>query len=320
MIYTHLFAKDRFQPHEQWIKDNLLYECIMGSQAYGLNRPDSDIDIVALVMPKHEHLYPQHYGYILGFDQIPNFEHKDVKGEKNRIPLLQISKHSDVEGEWNSLVRFFYLAGLKGSPNLIEILFVRKNLVTFSHKIGWMLRDNAQKFLSIRTFNSFKGYAFQQLERTRKDVQRGKTENPKRQHYLDTFGYDIKQSYHPLRLLDQINQLLDEGTIDLMRNKDECKIMRDGKWGSWDKFYNHIHDQLRLIEEKALKQNAISPKPRLGELKQLLADCIEEWYGNELNMQKSSTEYVSVKQLWDRLDRIEQKLDIDPSLRFNDWD
>jgi hypothetical protein len=308
MIYTELFAKERFNKDEQWIKDNLLYECIMGSQAYGLATPESDIDIVALVMPKEEHLWPQRFGYIPGFETVPNFESKEVKGVGARIPLLQTSTHSDVEGEWNSLVRFFYLAGIKGSPNLIEILFVRRPLVTFGTDIAWKLRDNNHKFLSMRTFHAFKGYSFEQVARIRRCVERGKAETPKRQEYLEKYGYDIKMAYHPLRLLDQLNQLLDEGTIDLMRNKDECKAMRRGEWGDWKTFERVVGERLEAIEKKALNSNAIPPKPMMGDLKVLLSECIEEWYGSELEMQRRTTEYVSVKDLMNRFDKLEEAI------------
>ena len=306
MRYTDLFAKERFGQDEQWMLDNLLYEAVMGSQAYGLATPESDIDIVALVMPKEEHLFPQRYGFIPGFDEVPNFESKEIKGKGKRIELTD-SKHSDVEGEWVSLVRFFYLTGVKGSPNLIETLFVRRNLVTFSTDIGWMLRDNRQKFLSMRTFHAFKGYAFQQVARIRRCVERGKAETPKRQEYLDKWGYDLKMAYHPLRLLDQLNQLLDEGTIDLMRNKEECKAMRKGEWGDFKTFDRVMSERLEALEKKALTTNAISPKPRMGELKVLLAECLESFYGSEHSMKKQ-TEYVSVKDLMERLDKMEERL------------
>ncbi len=308
MRYTDLFAKERFTKEEQWLKDHLLYECVMGSQAYGLATPESDVDVVGLVMPREEHLWPQRFGYVLGFDTVPNFNSKEVKGKGKRIELGPESTHSDVEGEWVSLVRFFYLAGVKGSPNLIETLFVRRNLVTFSTNIGWMLRDNKQKFLSMRTFYAFKGYAFQQVARIRRCVERGKAETPKRQEYLDKWGYDLKMAYHPLRLLDQLNQLLDEGTIDLMRNKEECKAMRKGEWGDFKTFDRVMSERLEALEKKALTTNAIAPKPRLGELKVLLMNCLEEWYGSEGAMKKQ-TEYVSVQDLWDRLDKMEEKID-----------
>jgi len=306
MVYTDLFVKEKFNKDELWIRENLIYETIVGSQAYGLNTPKSDVDIVALVMPREEHLYPQKFGYVLGFDNVPNFESKELKGEKSRIIIP--NTETDLEGEWNSLVRFFYLAGLKGSPNLIECLFVRRHLVTFSTDIGWKLRDNRDKFLSMRTLMAFKGFAFAQIHRMRNDIKRGKTENPKRQYMLEQFGMDVKQGSQILRLLDQINQLLDTGTIDLMNNKEEAKSMREGTWGTWDRFEKYTLERIELLEKKSLTTNAISPKPRTGELKVLLTECIEEFYGSESGMQRTTNEYVSVKDLWDRLDKMEERL------------
>ncbi len=302
--YTEIFAKERFNESEQWIKDNLLMEVVMGSQAYGLSTAESDVDFVCLVMPKHDMLYPQAYGYVNGFEQSPNFNSKEIKGPGKKLIIDGI----ETEGEWNSLVKFFYLAGVKGSPNLLEVLFTRRALVKYSNDIGWMLRDNKDKFLSMKTFNAFKGYAFQQIQRIKRCVERGKAETPKRQEYLDKYGYDIKMAYHPLRLLDQMNQLLDTGTMDLMNNKEECKAMRLGEWGPWEKFRDDILNRLNLLEEKALRTNALLPKPQTGVLKQLLLDCIEEYYGSEEQMQRQSTEYVTAKSVMEKLDRIERML------------
>ena len=166
-MYTQLFAKQRFTPQEQWIEDNLLLEVISGSHAYGCQTKDSDFDVVGITMNQHQHLFPQNYGYILGFDQIPNFENKECKAD-NKITL---ETGKDVEAAWHSLSNFFYLVS-KGSPNLTEILFVHPTLVTYQHKLGTMIRDRRRDFLSLRMFFSFKGYCFQQLSRIRKEAKR----------------------------------------------------------------------------------------------------------------------------------------------------
>ena len=303
MKYTEQFKKSRFTKEDYWLSDNLLYECVMGSQAYGLSTKESDVDVVGLVMDREDCLFPQKFGYIRNFETEPNFHQKEIKGPGKKLIINDI----ETEIEWNSLTRFFYLAGIKGSPNLIEILFVRRNLVTYSHNIGWMLRDNRHKFISMRTFNALKGYAYQQLMRIKRGVNRGTAETPKRQEYLDKFGYDIKMSYHPLRLLDQLNQLLDEGDMDLMRNKDECRVMRKGEWGTFEQFEKVVTERLNLLENKALSQNALSNKPRSGELKILLQSCIEEWYGSDSEAKKNS-EYVSAEMVFEELKKISNKL------------
>jgi len=183
--FTHKFA-EKFNENEKFIEDNLLYEIIAGSFAYGVNNEDSDYDIVSIFMDKHSDLYPQQYGFVLGFDtEIGRLENKEFKGEGNRI----LHKDVEVEAEWRSLTRFFYLAALKGSPNLVETLFVRSQCIKYMHPSFQIVRDNAAKFISMRTFHAFKGYLHSQFHRIKNNVDRGKTDNPKRQWMLEQYGY-----------------------------------------------------------------------------------------------------------------------------------
>jgi len=76
--------------------------------------------------------------------------------------------------------------------------------------------------------------------------------NEELKQYLNHKSYSTKMAYHPLRLLDELNQLLDEGTIDLMRNKDECKAMRLGEWGTWERYEKVITERIEALEQKAL--------------------------------------------------------------------
>lgn len=183
MNYTQWYAQNgKFQKHEQWLVDNLMLETIVGSHAYGCQVKESDFDVTALILPRYEHLYPQNFGFILGFDTLPDFRRKELKGDKNKV-LIGSNK---VEAEWVSLIEFFVNAGLKGSPNLIECLFVNKELVTVGTKMGWYLRDSRKLFISMKTFHSFKGYANGQMHRIR-------TRNPEtddRKDLISKHGYD----------------------------------------------------------------------------------------------------------------------------------
>lgn len=183
MNYTQWYAQNgKFQKHEQWLVDNLMIETIMGSHAYGCQTNKSDYDILAIVLPKPEHLAPQKYGFILGFDQLPDFKRKELKGKKARVLIGK----QEVEAEWISLIEFFVQAGLKGSPNLIESLFVRKELVTVGTKMGYYLRDQRKLFLSMRTFQAFRGYAIGQMHRIRSR----NPETEERRQIIDKYGMD----------------------------------------------------------------------------------------------------------------------------------
>ena len=188
MNYTEQFIKQgKFSQNDIFIKDCLLLETILGSHAYGCAGENSDYDISAIFMDRHQDLYPQQYGHILGFNNLSRFESKEIKGAGKRIVL---DNGRECEGEWHSLTNFFFLTGVKGSPPLVETLFTRRNWVTIGSDIGWMLRDNRKLFLSAKTFHSFRGYSFGQLSRIRNGHVSGKSDNSTRQVYIDKFGYD----------------------------------------------------------------------------------------------------------------------------------
>jgi hypothetical protein len=295
MNYTQWFAQNgHFQKHEQWLVDNLMLETIVGSYAYGCSNEKSDYDVMAIVLPRHEHLYPQNYGFILGYDNLPKFERKEFKGKKIMIG------DKPFEAEWVSLIEFFVHAGLKGSPNLIEALFVKRELVTVGTKMGWYLRDKRQIFLSMKTFHSFKGYANGQMHR----IRQRNPETDERKALVEKYGYDIKMAYHTLRLLDQLDQILTVGDIDLMRNKEECKAMRSGEWGDFDRFDREFQKRMDHVEELSRKCN-LPPQPQQGSLKKLLAEILEEHYPANSSDKPEGAEYISAKDIKEQLDRIE---------------
>lgn len=299
MNYTQWYAQNgKFQKHEQWLVDNLLLETIVGSHAYGCQvEGKSDYDITAIVLPKHEHLYPQNYGFILGYDSLPEFKRKELKGKKTMIG------EKPFEAEWISLIEFFVHAGLKGSPNLIECLFARRELVTVGTKMGWYLRDNKKLFISMKTFHSFKGYANGQMHR----IRMRNPETDDRKALIEKNGYDTKMAMHTLRLLDQLEQILTIGDIDLMRNKEEGKLMRAGEWGDFDRFEKEFQKRMDYVTELS-RSCSLPPQPQEGALKKLLQEILEEHYSASNKSTQEDT-YVSAKEIDSKLNGISTALD-----------
>jgi len=123
--------------------------------------------------------------------------------------------------------------------------------------------------------------------------------------YYNLKSMNCKMAYHPLRLLNELNQLLDTGEIDLMRNRDECISMRNGTWGNFEKFESTVLKRLELIEEKALKNSSNIPStPNVGSLKVLLQECIEEYYGNLNALSGTDYEFISTKDVMEKLEKI----------------
>ena len=313
MNYTQWYVQNgKFQKHETWILDNLMLESIMGSHVYGCSKEDSDYDIMGIVMPKPEHLMPQNYGFILGFDQLPRFERKELKGKSKRV---EIGKQS-VEAEWISLIEFFVMAGLKGSPNLIEILFTKSNFITVGTKMGHYLRDQRRKFLSMKTYYSFKGYSASQMHR----VRQRNPETLERKEMVEKYGYDLKMVYHIFRLLDNLDQLLTINDIDLMRNKEESKIIRAGEFGPMEYVESEYQRRMAKLDDLVVKCN-LSQLPNQPELKMLLQEILEEHFGslsNFSNASKVGSEFISCSDVMAELKDLKEEISKIPKYE-KDW-
>ena len=290
--------KQKIGKEYAWLKDNLVLETIMGSHAFGTNNADSDFDVSVIVMPKREDVYPQQYGKIIGLDEIKPFTRMELKGPDEKIVD---DNGYNIEIEFISLINFFSLAGFNGSPS-IEVLFTRRNLVTASSKVGWLLRDNNNLFLSLKAVDSIKGFAISQLRRirTKKPVAKDRVA------LIKKYGYDIRMASHVLRTLHESIQLLQKCDMDLMFNNEEYKLMKEGKWGNIDVFEKECQSKLHFIEELYTKTK-LPLEPQGEKLRGLLAKILEEQYGS-LAGAKQEFEYISSKDVMDMLLKIDKKL------------
>lgn len=95
-------------------------------------------------------------------------------------------------------------------------------------------------------------------------------------------GFDVKFAYHTIRLLFEIEQILEEGDLDLRRNSEQLKAIRRG---------DLTEDEVRKIaldKEHALERlyetSQLRYGPDEGAIKQLLIDCLEEHWGSIQNV------------------------------------
>lgn len=122
------------------LMENILYQVITGSTSYGLNTKDSDVDEKCVASLPKEHIFT------LGQD----FE--------------TLSLHDPKDYEIHSLKKFFNL--LKNqNPTITEMVWTLDRFVVKNSKYGQLLRDNREMFLSAGVYESFGGYARQQLMR-----------------------------------------------------------------------------------------------------------------------------------------------------------
>lgn len=104
-------------------------------------------------------------------------------------------------------------------------------------------------------------------------------------------GYSSKFAYHTIRLLNEVEQILTEGDLDLLRNKEQLKSIRRGEW-SKEKVIQYFEDKEKSLEELYLKSE-LPYGPDKDAIRKLLVECIEMHY--DLSEFKDSRSEAEIK-------------------------
>jgi len=253
----------------KWLPDNVLYETMMGSVAYGVSSDMSDVDIYGFCLPPKEDVFPHLRGEIPGFGT-----------QKNRFDQYQ-QHHVESNGrtydmQIYSIVKYFQLA-MENNPNMIDSLFTPINCVLHMSRIGLMVRDARKMFLHKGYFHKARGFAYSQLSKMDRDTAEGK-----RKDIIDKYGYDTKFAYHIVRLLDQTEQVLLTGDINLQRSKEVLKAVRAGMWTK-EKVHEYFAEREKYLHGLYEKSTNVPHSPPEFQIKNLLMTCLEEQYGSLSN-------------------------------------
>jgi len=118
----------------------LLFKAIVGSQAYGLSTPESDVDIKGVFLLPNEYLLVGKY--------IPQ-----ISDEKNNITYYELNRFIELIKENN--------------PNIIELLFSNDDKILYCDPLFNKLLKNKDLFLTSNIKNTFGGYALSQIKKAR---------------------------------------------------------------------------------------------------------------------------------------------------------
>lgn len=252
-----------------FVYGSVQYETLMGSVAYGVSSDTSDNDIYGFCIPPKEIVFPHLAGEIKGFGT----PHKPFE-QYQQHHLKEPDRKKDYDISIYSIVKYFQLC-MQNNPNMIDSLFTASNMVLTGTGIANIVRDNRKVFLSKKAWHSFKGYAYSQMNKMKvKSPDMGS----KRYESVKEHGYDVKFAYHVVRLMDEVEQILEHGDIDLMRNREQLKSIRRGEWKQ-----EEIEDYF-VRKEKELEtlyvNSKIPHKPQEKKVKELLLNCLEEYYGS----------------------------------------
>lgn len=248
-----------------YVAGNCQYETIMGSQAYGVSSDDSDIDIYGFCVPPKNIVFPHITGHITGFGPTPDrfdqySEHHMKMGDK----VYDVSIYN--------IVKYFQLC-MDNNPNMIDSLYTPINCVVHCTKVGEMVKAKRDLFLTKRSWFKFKGYAFSQLHKMANKQPVGK-----RTETVKKYGYDVKFAYHIVRLMYEAHMILEEGTIDLQRNRNHLKAIRRGDVSEED--IREWFVQGEKAGDKLYESSSLRKVPDYKAIKSLLIDCLEQYYGS----------------------------------------
>lgn len=117
----------------------ILFKAIVGSQAYGTNTANSDVD--------YKGVYAQSVDELIGFKYKEQFE---------------VSKD-----ECYYEVRRFLQLLESANPTMLELLYMPNDCILEKHPAFDLILENKDKFLTKKCLNSFAGYAIAQIKKAK---------------------------------------------------------------------------------------------------------------------------------------------------------
>ncbi|MEM9215240.1 MAG: nucleotidyltransferase domain-containing protein [Cyanobacteria bacterium P01_F01_bin.150] len=166
------------------LHDTVIYRCVVGSRAYGLDTPESDTDIRGIYLP-------------------PADAHWSLYG----IPE-QLENDETQECYWE-LQKFLVLV-LKANPNVLECLYTP--LVEDVSAIAQELLDIREIFLSQLVYQTYNGYVLSQFKKMEQDLRSNGTIRWKHAMHLIRLLLSgitvLKEGFVPVRIDGDRDQLL----------------------------------------------------------------------------------------------------------------
>ena len=175
-------------PEYQWIneeprlKDKIAFLTFGGSISYGLDTPESDIDIRGICMPSIEDLLG--CGFLINPEEKKNT--RLVFGKEGFEQVTDTPTDTTIY-VLKKIIGLLY----KCNPNTIEMLGCKPEHYAYVSPFGQKLLDNKELFLSKLAYGSFAGYARAQFQRLKNAI-----------------GKDSKSNvFQSINLADSINRM-----------------------------------------------------------------------------------------------------------------
>ncbi|MEZ6070022.1 MAG: nucleotidyltransferase domain-containing protein [Pirellulales bacterium] len=198
--------------------DRVIYRCVVGSRAFGLETDDSDTDRRGIYLPPAE-LHWSLYG-------VPE----------------QLENEETQEAYWE--LQKFLIMALKANPNVLECLYTP--LVEYATPLAQELLAMRESFLSRLVYQTYNGYVMSQFKRMQADLRNQGQVKPKHVMHLIRL------------LLSGIHVLREGHVpVDVGEHREELLAIKSGEmpWDEVEAWRKRLHEEFdRALENTALPE------------------------------------------------------------------
>lgn len=193
--------------------ERVIFRCVIGSRAYGLDNDQSDTDRRGVYLPRAE----QHWSLFGIPEQLENDESQEVYWE----------------------IEKFLVLALKANPNILECLY--SPLVEMATPLGQELIDLRECFLSRCVYQTFNGYVVSQFRKMQGDLRNhGEVKWKHVMHLIRLLLSGIttlREGFVPTRVTEHRDALL---------------AIKRGEmpWGEADAWRLRLHDEFNKAYER----------------------------------------------------------------------
>ena len=170
--------------NERNLYDYVIFRCIVGSRAFGLDNEESDTDLRGIYLPPAD-LHWSLYG-------IPE----------------QLENHDNQECYWE--LQKFLLLALKANPNILECLYTPKILL--ATPLAEKLLSQKEIFLSRLVYQTYNGYVMSQFKKMEQDLRnKGEVRLKHAMHLIRLLLSGItvlKEGFVPVKVANYREELL----------------------------------------------------------------------------------------------------------------
>ena len=223
-LHSDQWIMDRVREHyneslEYFPEDRIVGIFLQGSQNYGLDYEDSDIDTKLIVTPTFKEIAMNHKAVSTTHVRV-NDEHIDFKD-----------------------IRLYIQTFRKQNLNFLEILFTHYAIINPLYKSEWDRlvehKEEIAHYNLVQAIKSMRGIAKEKYFAMEHKY-------PSRMEWINKFSYDPKQLHHLLRVEEYIHRYINGELYSLCLLPRNPFYLKDVKRGC------HSLEEARLIADKAI--------------------------------------------------------------------